>query len=1157
MELTTSTRILRGLALTFGLLLTVALVAETVAVPQALAAPKKKKKPVKKAAKAAPASPASTSEGRVGPAKPVGRSILSTKSAVKEQKVRQGPASYAKSKLTAAERDSKADEKRSEEIEELKKIIPKIQDGPQKADLLFQLSELWWEKSKFVYYTEMSDYEGVYQKYTEQNNAGVKGLHEPKENHRQSDLYRQQAIDLYEKILTDYSSYPRSDEVLFNLAYNLYETDKKKEAIARYWDLIRKFPDSKFVPDAYIQMGEHFFNSNDLERARKAYQKALAFNIPQIYAFALYKLAWCDFNAGAYEEAIHKFQKVVAHQEEAIKGGPHGERKDKVQLKNEALSDMILSWSQLNAVEQARDYYAQHASQKKTHSLMARLANVYFDGGKWDPAVKCYRMIIEENAADPEAPAYQANIVKAYEGQRMRDKVRVELKKLVETYRPTSEWAQANSRNKNALASAYDLTEGSMRELVTDYHQEAQKTKSVATYRLARDIYKEYLDNFPKSDSAYNLRFYYAEILYALLEWEPAAEQYSLTVTADPKGLYSKSAAYNELLSYEKLVQISKGTLQQRELSDNEKIDEKAKKGTITRVKQVKAEKAQHEEPIPKWEQALADSCDNYVKLFPGNQDEVVVRYKGAFIYYDHYHFVEAGKRLGEVITKWPTNDLAGKAADLIMDALASQNQVPELNDLAWKFYKNQKLSKPGSKFAMHLMEIIQRTQYQLAKESFDKKDFETSGKLFLAFVKGFPKSPFAPQALLSAMFGFEHADKLDLAIPEGEQLLREYPTSELAIRALDALGHDYERVADFEKAAETYEKYVDKYPNDKKSADSLFNAALWNEGLGQFGKALTLYGKYIKVYKDRKDVPEIQYNLGLIYEKQKDWKDAAKAFDVYAKTYSKDLSSGKVFFAKYKQMEDYRKAGEGGDDKLAVKLGDELLKAYPGLDDSERKDDGNLNGYAQLKFHQLDPLWNRYLAIKFDNPQKIKKELKEKLSTLPEVEKAYTGILALGDGDWGIAGLTRIGFAYLDFAKNLTDSPDPKGLTPEQVDMYRSELENRALPLEDKGIEAIEKALQKSSELKVYNEWALKAEDQENKYRPGAYGEIHNLPFQGSEFFAEASFDESAGASAAPASPAAAPAAKPAAAPKPAAPPPKPEAPAPSESDDSGAGGQ
>ncbi|HUB08965.1 MAG TPA: gliding motility protein U, partial [Myxococcales bacterium] len=187
-------------------------------------------------------------------------------------------------------------------------------------------------------------------------------------------------------------------------------------------------------------------------------------------------------------------------------------------------------------------------------------------------------------------------------------------------------------------------------------------------------------------------------------------------------------------------------------------------------------------------------------------------------------------------------------------------------------------------------------------------------------------------------------------------------------------------------------------------------------------------------------------------------------------------------------------------------------------------------NAYAQLRFHQLDSLWNRYAGIKFDNPLKLKKQLKEKLATLPEVEKAYTGVLALGDGDFGIAALTRIGFAYLDFARNLTDSPDPKGLSPDLLDQYRAELENRALPLEDKGIEAIEKGLSKSSELEVYNDWTLKAEDQENKYRPGAYGDIHNLPYQGSEFFAVAGLDDNPGAphpDAAPA-PAAAPGDKP-----------------------------
>ena len=67
---------------------------------------------------------------------------------------------------------------------------------------------------------------------------------------------------------------------------------------------------------------------------------------------------------------------------------------------------------------------------------------------------------------------------------------------------------------------------------------------------------------------------------------------------------------------------------------------------------------------------------------------------------------------------------------------------------------------------------------------------------------------------------------------------------------------------------------------------------------------------------------------------------------------------------------------------------------------------------------------------------------------------------------------------------------------------MYRSELETLALPLEDKAMEALEKALEKAYELSIYNEWTLAAQDQINRYRPGAYAEVRQVPFRGSEFF-------------------------------------------------------
>ena len=1057
------------------------------------------------------------------PALPTKGGILSdtkTNALKSTEKARSGPAKYNDNAMASAARDTQADQKRDEEIEELEKLIP-TQSGATKADLLFQLSELWWEKSKFVYFTEMARYEQEEQAYFDQEAKGVKGLKEPKQNNRKSDLYRQQAIDLYNKILTDYPQYPRKDEVLFNLAYNMYDLGKKKEAVARYWELIRQYPNSRFVPDSYIQLGEHFFNSNDLERARKSYEKALAFNIPQIYAFALYKLAWCDYNAGAYDESLSKFRKVVDYQEEAArKATSGGEKKDRIQLKNEALNDMVLGFAKLNQVDEAKAYYEQHASKKKTYRLMGRLASTYFDAGAWDSTIKTYRLILNDDPTDPDAPAYQANIVKAFanQGPGQRQHVREELKILVDKYKPSSEWANANSHNKVALANAYDLSEGSMRQLVTEYHAEAQRTKSVATYRLARDLYKEYLTDFPESENAYSLRFYYAEILWALEQWADAAEQYEILVQKDPKGTYAKSAAYAAILCYEKLVAIDEGKLAKRELSDNEKIEETKNKGTVgkeSRKLQTATTNIQ-ETALTPWEGKLVAAGDNYVRLFPNTPDESNILYKAAVIYYDHYHYVEAARRFGDVITKFPADKNAQYAANLTLHALEVKEEWEALNKLARAFAKNKYLNK--GEFAKELQKLIEGSQFKYDMLVYEKKDYDKSATLFAEFVKEFPKSQYAPKALFNSLVMFEQAKKLDQAIAVGEKLVHDYPTSDLALRTVGALGRDYELTADFVNAAREYEAFSSKDPKDPKAADYLFNAALWNEGLGNFDHAIELYQKYIKGYPDKKDLPEITFTIALIQEKQKDWKAALKTYDGYLKTYAKVLTPGQVYYAHIKQMQDLKKTGSSADEKVAVKMGEDLLKNYPKLPEADRKKDENMNVYAQLRFHELDPAWVHYKAIKFDNPTKLKQARDVKAKALTDLEKRYTDVVGIGAGDWGVAAVTRIGMMYLDLAKNFTDSPDPKNLPPDLLDEYRAELENAALPIEDKGIEGIEKGLLKSSELEVYNDYVIEAQDVENKFRPGAFGERHVLPFQGSEFYAIAGIEKTPGVTPAPA---------------------------------------
>lgn len=1053
---------------------------------------------------------------------------------------RNGPATFeGRSGLDQSKLTDEADRKRDEAIEQLKAIIARIPPGPQKSDALFQLAELWIEKSKHYYFREM---EAHLQKKTEflecedekgEGNCGP----EPQVNNHQSELYRSEALRLYEQILKDSPTYGRKDEVLFALATNLYEKGDKTNAIARYRDLVTQYPNSHFAGDAYVNMGEHYFNNNDLARAEAAYQKALEAGAhePRIYNFALYKLAWCSFNAGDYEGALQKFQEVVVRSEA-------GRTKHEVELKSEALRDMVLTWSRLGEVYAAADYYRSVTSREQARRYVAMLANRYFGEKRSELAIQTFRLLIDEDPNDPKAPEWQSNIVRSYEDMRDRAKVVEEMKILVANYKPGSAWAVANASNQAALAAAYELTEAAMREMVTDYHQEAQKTKEVKTYRLAAGIYKDYLDSFADSDYAYNLRFYYAEILWTLEEWDKAAEQYELVYEKDPEGSYSKTAAYNAILAYEKLIAIDRGELEKSQLRDDQKVDENKRKGRAAQAKRITAAsvdaKVQAEE-IPHWEQKLIAACDRYAEIAAADkrleQDEINVRYKAAFVYYDRKHFTEAAKRFGEIILKWPTDPQAQKAADLSLNILEVREEWYELARLSRAFLANEKLAKPGTKWTQELAKITEGAQYAYIDRVVYKQEQKKAqaATMFREFVAEFPKSQYAAQALRYAMIIFDEAKELDKGIEVGEQLIAQYPESEHKAPAMLTLAGFYERTADFAKAASYYRRYAyeweesvgirakegEKRPQLKAAADvikakpeearrasdALYNAALWTEGLGRYDEAIALYREYIDRYATVPDgvpVDLLAYNIALIREKEGNWSAAEAAFDDFIKKYEKRASPGTVYLARYKRALALQKLGKGSE---ANRLFEICARDFARLPEKDRRNIDLVDAYAHSLFVMLEPKWKAYERIKFDNVRTMAKALQAKLKATPELEKAYTEVIATGSADWGIAALTRIGMMYQDFARNFIESPDPLGLDEDQLIMYRSELENRAFPLEEKAIEAFEKALDKSYELGVYNDYTLQAQNALNRFMPGTYGEIHEVRFTGSEFFSRA----------------------------------------------------
>ncbi len=1059
-----------------------------------------------------------------------------------------------------------ADQKRDELIAQLENdIIPKFEaDHPQRPDLLFQLSEYYWEKFRFLYAQEEQQNDQAYQRYQARLTAGEKNLTAPKVDHRESEQHRARTMALYEEILSQHPKFEKTDQVLFSLGSNLQDLSDAKQdpqlrsrAAQRYEELIKRYPQSRLVPDTYVQLGDYYFDNNKLEQATANFQKALRSKVPKIYSYALYKLAWCDFNYNAYEKGLAKLHQVVDYAQS------HGQ--GMVDLRNEALADAVLFYTKLDQPNQAVAYFNSKAEEPRRSKLVAKLGGQLSEAGYYDHSTQVFKKLISEDPMRPQAPAFQEAIVANFEQLRQRDSVKKEVKALAETYRPGGEWWKANLKDRTVLREAFSVGEEATRKIVTEYHTEAQKTDQVNTYRLTRDLYRQYITAFSTSedpefvsDYAFNMMFYYAQILWGLEEWEASADAYDRVVAFKvpdrpeardlAKEEYRKIAAFSAILAYDKLIKIERGELTATVLKDGQKIREDKDKGGMSKLgKGIKRDVRAQPVALTRFEQKMVAASDAYARLDPAlreQKDEVEIRANAALIYFDKNHFPEAEKRFAELISRWPEEERAREAADLTMFVMEGQERWEELRDASARFLTNAKLAKPGSEFAQRVGGVLEGSSYKWIDEVVNKKNQQplVAAEQFLKFVEAYPKAKTADRAMTYAMLLFRDAGQLDRAILTGERALQLHSGSPLEPKVRFTLAKLYEVTADFQRSAQMNEAFLAsqdrrraafeslkkklqeakgkkaseetvKELTERKAteeellkeseswvADARFNAGLWWEGLGQHEKAVASFRGYLKQFPDRADAPAIALRVASLYEKDQKWSEANRAYADFQQRYAKKAEPAQQFQARYGQLNVLRQAGRKGE---AERAETELVRAWTQLPAPAKEELSALTHYAQARFAQVEPRFVQFQQIKLNRLGTLQRDLKAKQKRLAELEKAYVEVISLGAGTQAIAALTRIGLAYEDLAKNILESPTPRGLDEEQEAMYRGEIEGLAAPVEEKAIEAFEKALEKSYELKLYSDWVFQAQEKLNSYRPGAYAQVRQVEFRGAEYLA------------------------------------------------------
>lgn len=123
------------------------------------------------------------------------------------------------------------------------------------------------------------------------------------------------AVASLQRLLKDYPEYHRTDRALYDLAWAFKESKQPEASLQQFQALAEKNPTSPFAVEALYHLAENDYALAKYEDAAQRYvivqsHPALADN-PELGEKATYKLAWCDFQIGKFEQARDKFESQI------------------------------------------------------------------------------------------------------------------------------------------------------------------------------------------------------------------------------------------------------------------------------------------------------------------------------------------------------------------------------------------------------------------------------------------------------------------------------------------------------------------------------------------------------------------------------------------------------------------------------------------------------------------------------------------------------------------------------------------------------------------------------------------------------------------------------------------------------------------------------
>lgn len=942
---------------------------------------------------------------------------------------------------------AEADKLRLQTVESIKKILKTNPPKEQKLTLMLRLAELHVERHAYLLELEIQTFNKAHDRWQKDKKGP-----QPEFNTSKSKAELLAGIGVLRGAAKEFPAHQKTPEILFNLGFLLNQLESDSARIY-FEQLVKNFPQSEFVPDAYLSLGEFFFQKTDFTEAQKMYQAVLKYKGTDAYNYAVYKLGWTFFNLPGKNAQEHKenLKKSLAAFQLLVKLSDAPEASVILKgLRKEALKDMVLVFVDLKDIAGAEKFYASLGEKELYFTFLERLAWQATEAGEFDAAIAIYRKLVEEAPTLARMPTLLAKVAEIHDKRNDPASVLSTLKFMSKTFEKDGDWEKANSGDKKLMAEKDETLAQTLEFWSKTLHAQAQKTKRREYFDLALQAYAVHLENYGESAQSFDSYFYSGEILVFKEDFEGAAGMYARAVQTDEKfklgNKMTRDAVLNAIASLDL-------ALDKKELP---KLPEPGK--------------ATSKIPLPALHGKLIWSLDAFERLFPEDPETPKLVHRAARIQYAFGDYDSSLERWIRLARKDPRSEEAAEGIRMALRVFVNQSDWKKARKIGQGFLAVKGLDQ--AYVARDIISVMKVALFQLAVQRESEQKHDQAEEFFVQYQKEYPEDDDAAKALYNAANNAFKNSRMDAALTHLKTLLSMYQKSDLVPDSLFLIASCYDGLGQFDEAAQFYTQLYRKHQNHKFAEKGAFRAIQLHAALEQNEETERVSREFISGFQKSKDLAEAWRLLGESYDSRSQFKKSLDTYDEAARVFSAAQPHWSVFFfAKAATANEL--AGKLSERNKAIVFG---LKAYEKLSPEGRSESAAIDGLAALARLRVQDVEAEFQAVtkkKVTDGLKLTDEFTAIREEVEKVAAKYVEVVKLGNAEAGIQSLFRVAQMQEFLAKILLNAPVPKGASPTETEEFKGTLERIAQPLQEEALNLYRTAWQRAQETEAITPFA------------------------------------------------------------------------------------